>query len=456
MPEKCWKDKNLKFLRTLLILLLIQFKAYALIEVDITRGNLSPLPVAVSPLASDKKSLVEVEKILKIKDIGSEISLVVENNLKQTGLFNPLAKDAFLQKPDIAHFKPRFEDWKLIKAQALITGRVEIINENLRVEFRLWDVLAAKEMLAIAFTTVPTNWRRVGHIITDKVYERLTGEKGYFDTRIIYVAEEGPKTKRIKKLAIMDQDGFNVKYLTLGNELVLTPRFNPTNQMVTYLSYFRNLPRVYLLDIETGIQEVVGDFAGMTFAPRFSPDGKKIIMSFASDGNSDIYTMDLENRIVERITNHPSIDTSPSYSPNGKYICFNSDRSGYQQIYVMKSDGSNVKRISFGRGLYGTPVWSPRGDLIAFTKLHKGKFYIGVMRIDGSGERLLTENFYQEAPSWSPNGRVLVFYRETKTDEKGEGFSAKLWSIDLTGYNERQVPTKTDASDPSWSSLLSN
>ena len=456
MREKCWKDKNLKFLRTLIVLLLIQFKAYALKEVDITRGNLSHLPVAVSPLASDKKSLAEVEKILKIKDIGSEISLVVENNLKQTGLFNPLAKDAFLQKPDIAHFKPRFEDWKLIKAQALITGKVEIINENLRVEFRLWDVLAAKEMLAIAFTTVPTNWRRVGHIITDKVYERLTGERGYFDTRIIYVAEEGPKTQRIKKLAIMDQDGFNVKYLTLGNELVLTPRFNPTNQMVTYLSYFRNLPRVYLLDIETGIQEVVGDFPGMTFAPRFSPDGKKIIMSFASDGNSDIYTMDLENRIVERITNHPSIDTSPSYSPNGRYICFNSDRSGYQQIYVMKSDGSNVKRISFGRGLYGTPVWSPRGDLIAFTKLHKGKFYIGVMRIDGSGERLLTENFYQEAPSWSPNGRVLVFYRETKTDEKGEGFSAKLWSIDLTGYNERQVPTKTDASDASWSSLLSN
>ena len=446
----------MKFLRTLIVLLLIQFKAYALIEVDITRGNLSPLPVAVSPLSSDKKSLAEVEKILKIKDIGSEISLVVENNLKQTGLFNPLAKDAFLQKPDIAHFKPRFEDWKLIKAQALITGKVEIINENLRVEFRLWDVLAAKEMLAIAFTTVPTNWRRVGHIITDKVYERLTGERGYFDTRIIYVAEEGPKTQRIKKLAIMDQDGFNVKYLTLGNELVLTPRFNPTNQMVTYLSYFRNLPRVYLLDIETGVQEVVGDFPGMTFAPRFSPDGKKIIMSFASDGNSDIYTMDLENRIVERITNHPSIDTSPSYSPNGKYICFNSDRSGYQQIYVMKNDGSNVKRISFGRGLYGTPVWSPRGDLIAFTKLHKGKFYIGVMRIDGSGERLLTENFYQEAPSWSPNGRVLVFYRETKTDERGEGFSAKLWSIDLTGYNERQVPTKTDASDPSWSSLLSN
>ncbi len=439
-----------------LILIFYPFSSYGLIKVDITRGNLDPLPLAVSPLAIDEESKKKFEKILNKKNIGSEISIIVERNLKTSGLFNPLEKEAFLQKPDIANLKPRFEDWKLIKAQALITGKVNFVDEKLRVEFRLWDILAGKEMMALAFTTVPTNWRRVGHIISDKVYQRLTGEKGYFDTRIIYVAEEGPKTQRIKKLAIMDQDGFNNKFLTLGNELVLTPRFNKKSQMVTYLSYFRNLPRVYLLDIETGTQEVVGDFPGMTFAPRFSPDGKKIIMSFAKDGNSDIYTMDLENRVVDRITNHPSIDTSPSYSPDGKYISFNSDRSGYQQIYVMESNGKNVKRISFGKGLYGTPVWSPRGDLIAFTKLHKGKFYIGVMRTDGSGERLLTENFYQEAPSWSPNGRVLIFYRETKTDDKGEGFSAKLWSIDLTGYNERQVKTPTDASDPSWSSLLSN
>ena len=446
----------MKKIFVLLFIWIFQTNALALIEVDITRGNLNPLPIAVSPLSIDNESKKSFEKILDKKDIGSEISKVIENNLKTSGLFNPLDKDAFLQAPEIANLKPRFEDWNLIKAQALITGKVKYVDDKLRVEFRLWDILAGKEMMALAFTTVPNNWRRVGHIITDKVYERLTGEKGYFDTRIIYVAEEGPKIKRIKKLAIMDQDGANNKFLTLGNELVLTPRFNSTNQMVTYLSYFRNLPRVYLLDIETGIQEVVGDFPGMTFAPRFSPDGKKIIMSFAKDGNSDIYTMDLENRIVEKITNHPSIDTSPSYSPDGKYICFNSDRSGYQQIYVMKSDGSNVKRISFGKGLYGTPVWSPRGDLIAFTKLHKGKFYIGVMRTDGSGERLLTENYYQEAPSWSPNGRVLIFYRETKTDDKGKGFSAKLWSIDLTGYNERLVDTPTDASDPSWSSLLTN
>ena len=449
----------MRFIIKYLIIIIVVFTpniTFGLIEVDITRGNLNPLPIAVSPLFVEKQSAKNFEKTLEIENIGSSISNVVENNLKSSGLFNPLKKEAFLQKPEIAHLKPRFEDWSLIKAQALITGEVKYENEKLRVEFRLWDVLAGKEMMALAFTTVPKNWRRVGHIITDKVYERLTGEKGYFDTRLIYVAEEGPKTKRIKKLAIMDQDGFNTKYLTLGNELVLTPRFNPANQMVTYLSYFKNLPRVYLLDIETGVQEVVGDFPGMTFAPRFSPDGKKIIMSFAKDGNSDIYTMDLESRIVEKITNHPSIDTSPSYSPDGKYICFNSDRSGYQQIYVMKSDGSQVKRISFGNGLYGTPVWSPRGDLIAFTKLHKGKFYIGVMRVDGSGERLLTENYYQEAPSWSPHGRVLIFYRETKSDSEGKGFSAKLWSIDLTGYNERMVNTETDASDPSWSSLLSD
>tara|TARA_B100000767_G_scaffold255472_1_gene261658 strand:- start:271 stop:1608 length:1338 start_codon:yes stop_codon:yes gene_type:complete len=442
-----------KIFTILFILLLKTNIANSLITVDITRGNLDPLPIAVSPLHVDIASQ-DLEEI-KIKELGEKVSEIIEKNFKSTGLFNPLKKDAFVQKPDIAHLKPRFEDWRLIKAQALVTGKLLVKDGKLKVEFRLWDLTASKEMIALAFTTTPENWRRVAHIISDKIYERLTGEDGYFDTRIIYVSESGPKDKRIKKLAIMDQDGANTKYLTLGNELVLTPRFNPANQLVTYLSYFRNLPRVYLLDIETGVQEVVGNFPGMTFAPRFSPDGKKIIMSFAQDGNSDIYTMDIESRKVERITEHSSIDTSPSFSPDGKYICFNSDRSGLQQIYVMKSDGSNVKRITFGSGLYGTPVWSPRGDLIAFTKVRKGRFYIGVMRPDGTGERLLTENFYQEAPSWSPNGRVLVFYRETKSGPKGEGFTAKLWSIDITGYNERKMTTETDASDPSWSSLLS-
>ena len=436
-------------------LFLFNNSALAVIEVDITRGNLDPLPVAISPLhlESGSKDIKQGDKI--IKNVGEKISQLIETNLRRSGLFNPLKKESFVQNPDIAHVKPRFEDWRLIKAQALVTGKVIVTEDKLRTEFRLWDVIAAKEIVALAFSTRPDNWRRVAHIISDKIYKRLTGEEGYFDSRIIYVSEAGLKTQRIKKLAIMDQDGANVKYLTLGNELVLTPRFSPKNQLVTYLSYFRNLPRVYLLDIETGVQEVVGDFPGMTFAPRFSPDGKKIIMSFAKDGNSDIYTMDLDSRVVEKITDHTSIDTSPSYSPDGKYISFNSDRSGLQQIYVMRSDGSNVKRITFGKGIYGTPVWSPRGDLIAFTRMHNGKFYIGVMRTDGSGERLLTENYYQEAPSWSPNGRVLIFYRETKSDSDGKGFSAKLWSIDLTGYNERLIETETDGSDPSWSSLMS-
>ncbi len=442
-----------KVLIILLYFILNFTNAHTLIKVDITRGNLDPLPIAISPLHVDGSS--ENSDLFDIKKLGVEISKIIEQNAKSTGLFNPLNKDAFVQKPDIAHLKPRFEDWRLIKAQALVTGKLLIKDDKLKVEFRLWDLTAAKEMLALSFTTTPANWRRVAHIISDKVYERLTGETGYFDTRIIYVSETGPKDQRVKKLALMDQDGYNIKYLTLGNELVLTPRFNPTNQLVTYMSYFKNMPRVYLLDIETGIQEIVGNFPGMTFAPRFSPDGKKIIMSFAKDGNSDIYSMDLKTRVVEQITKHPSIDTSPSYSPDGKFVAFNSDRSGIQQIYVMRSDGTGVKRITHGKGLYGTPVWSPRGDLIAFTKVRKGRFYIGVMRADGTGERLLTENFYQEAPSWSPNGRVLIFYRETKADKTGKGFSARLWSIDITGYNERRVKTETDASDPSWSSLLS-
>ena len=440
-----------KIFTIFVLFFILTVKSFALVSVDITRGNLDPLPTAISDFYLDSKLNDNIKKL----QLESKIPELIKNNLSRSGLFFALEKKSFIQKPELAHNKPRFEDWAFIKAQVLVTGKISLEKENrLRVEFKLWDVVSANELSALAFYTAPDNWRRVSHMISDKIYERLTGEKGYFDTRIIYVAESGPKVDRKKRLAIMDQDGFGVKYLTLGNELVLTPRFNPTSQHVTYMSYFKNLPRVYLLNLETGIQDLVGDFPGMTFAPRFSPDGKKIIMSFAQEGNSDIYTMDIKTRIVEKITDHPSIDTSPSYSPDGSYIAFNSDRSGFQQIYTMKSDGSNVKRISFGEGLYGTPVWSPRGDLIAFTKLYRNKFYIGVMRSDGSGERLLTENYYQEAPSWAPNGRVLIFYRETASDSGGRGGGAKLWSIDLTGYNERLIPTPTDASDPSWSGLL--
>jgi TolB protein len=416
-----------KIFTILALFFILTAKSFALVSVDITRGNLDPLPTAISDFYLDSKLGDNIKKL----QLESKIPELIQNNLSRSGLFFALEKKSFIQRPEPAHNKPRFEDWAFIKTQVLVTGKISLEKEGrLRVEFKLWDVVSATELSALAFYTTPDNWRRVSHMISDKIYERLTGEKGYFDSRIIFVSETGPKVDRKKRLAIMDQDGYGVKYLTLGNELVLTPRFSPASQHVTYMSYFKNLPRVYLLNIETGIQDLVGDFPGMTFAPRFSPDGKKIIMSFAQEGNSDIYTMDIKTRVVEKLTDHPSIDTSPSYSPDGSYITFNSDRSGLQQIYTMKSDGTNVKRISFGEGLYGTPVWSPRGDLIAFTKLYRNKFYIGVMRSDGSGERLLTENYYQEAPSWAPNGRVLVFYRETASDNSGRGGGAKLWSIE--------------------------
>jgi len=442
-----------KFLFSILFLL-FSVNAKAVVTIDITRGNLEPLPTAIADfyIENPEKFSTNINKL----NLQENLPSVIKNNLSRSGLFYVIDKKAYIQDPKLSHLKPRFEDWRLIKAQIMVSGKLKIDDKGrLRVEFRLWDTVSAKEIESLALFATPTSWRRIAHIISDKIYQRLTGEEGYFDTRIIYVAESGPKTQRVKKLAIMDQDGASNKYLTLGNELVLTPRFSPDGRMVTYMSYFKNLPRVYLLNIETGIQEVVGDFPGMTFAPRFSPDGRKVIMSFARDGNSDIYTMDIESRRVEQITSHPAIDTSPSFSPDGNYITFNSDRSGIQQIYTMRADGRSVKRISRGSGLYGTPVWSPRGDLIAFTKIHKGKFYIGVMRIDGTGERLLTENFYQEAPSWSPNGRVLIFYRETAGGRDGKGAGANLWSIDITGYNEIKIKTETDASDPSWSGLLS-
>ena len=423
--------------------------AAALIEIDITEGNREPLPIAITNFFYDDVDAGMLSKI------SNNLSDVVEADLERCGLFDPINEEAFIQKNAAMHLRPRFEDWRLIKSQALVTGKLKIVDgDKLRVEFRLWDTLAEKELEALVLITTIDNWRRISHMISDKVYERLTGEKGYFDTRILYVSESGPKNQRIKKLAIMDQDGENHRHLTSGKELVLTPRFNPTKQEITYLSYFKNLPRVYLLNIETGNQEVVGDFPGMTFAPRFSPDGNKIIMSLAKDGNSDIYVMDLKSRVVTRLTNNPAIDTSPSYSPDGKKITFNSDRGGSQQIYVMDNDGRNQKRISNEGGNYATPVWSPRGDLIAFTKNFKGNYAIGVMRTNGEGERLLTENWYQEAPSWSPNGRVLIFYRETAANEDGQGHSSTLWSIDLTGFNEREIETPQDGSDPAWSNLL--
>jgi TolB protein len=420
--------------------------AHAELQVDITRGNLQPLPIAITDFYGEGP---------KEQEAGRDIASVIAADLERSGLFKPVDKRAFLQDLASLQVQPRFADWRVINAQALVNGAITVQPDGrLKVEFRLWDVFAEAQMAGLQYRTQRENWRRVAHIVADAIYKRITGEEGYFDTRIVYVAESGPATRRIKRLAIMDQDGANHRYLTDGRSLVLTPRFSRTTQEITYLSYYNNTPRVYIFNIETGRQEVLGSFQGMTFAPRFAPSGDSVIMSFAENGNSDVYTMDLRTRKSKRLTSDPSIDTSPCYSPDAKRIVFNSDRGGSPQIYVMNADGSGVRRISFGPGRYATPVWSPRGDLIAFTKQYNGKFFIGVMRPDGSGERLLSESFLEEAPTWAPNGRVLMFYRQEPMDKEGGGGGANLYTVDLTGHNLRRVVTPGSASDPAWSSLI--
>jgi len=415
--------------------------AHAVVELNITQGNIQPMPIAIPDFASDGS--IDAKS-------AQEISDVVSNDLKSSGLFLPIDPAAFIEKGlDVAR-APRFEDWRPINAQALVVGRIGNSDGKLRAEFRLWDVLSGKQLAGEQFFTRVREARRVGHIIADVIYERITGEKGYFDTRVVFVDESGPKDKRVKRLAIMDQDGYNVRLLTTGKDLVLTPRFSPSTQEITYMSFAGDDPKVYLLNIETGQKEIVGTFPGMTFAPRFSPDGQRIVMSLEQAGTANIYAMDLRSRSTVQLTNSQAINTSPCYAPDGRQIVFQSDRDGSQQIYVMNANGSNQRRISSGGGSYSTPVWSPRGDLIAFTKQAGSQFLIGVMKPDGSGERVLTEGFHNEGPTWAPNGRVLMFFRESP----GASGGPRLFSIDLTGYNERLVATPSFGSDPAWSPLI--
>ncbi len=429
----------------LALLLLLPHAARAELQIDLTKGNFQPLPIAVSTFHFGNPQQ---------RDIAQQIPQIISTNLENSGLFKTVNPRAFIQDPkSIASDGPRFGEWRAINAQGLVTGSVmQGSDGKTRVEFRLWDVFSQQQLIGMAYMTTPQNWRRIAHIISDEVYKRLTGESGYFDTRIVYIAEEG-STVRIKRLAIMDQDGANHRYLTDGEDLVLTPRFSPNAQEITYLAYHNNKPRVYLYNIDTGRQEVLGDFPGMTFAPRFSPDGNKVIFSMSRNGNSDIHVMDLRTRQVKQLTTHSSIDTSPSFSPDGRQVVFESDRGGSQQMYVMNADGGNVHRITFDQGRYANPVWSPRGDMIAFTKILGGNFYIGVIRPDGTGERLITKAYHVEGPSWSPNGRVLIYFKERPVGPNGEQRQAKLYTIDLTGYNERMLPTPKDASDPAWSPL---
>lgn len=416
--------------------------AHAELRVDVTKGTMDPIPIAITNF---------VPKDAEGGQFATDIPGVISNDLVSTGLFRLVDPQSFIQDAASMQTQIRFNEWKTINAQALVNGTVtKMPDGRTRVEFRLFDVFGQTQLTGMAYMTTPQNWRRIAHIISDEIYKRLTGEKGYFDSRIVYVAESGPAIKRVKRLSIMDQDGANQRFLTSGQALVLTPRFSPSTQTITYLSYgTNNKPRVYIYDLETGRQEVLGDFPGMTFAPRFSPDGRRVVMSLSQNGNSDIHVLNLGERGSQKLTNSPGIDTAPSFSPDGSQIAFESDRGGTQQLYVMSASGGNQRRISFGDGRYASPVWSPRGDLIAFIKMHKGQFYLGVMKPDGTGERLITNAYHLEGPTWAPNGRVIAYFKETS----GNNRSAKLYSIDLTGHNERQLKTNGDGSDPAWSPL---
>ena len=432
----------IRFCSFVLMILAAAQVAQAQLNIDITQGNLDPVPIAVPDFLSTTADG---------RDIGAKIAEVVRQDLERSGIFKSLSPNSFLETQTDIDYKPTFADWRVIRAEALVSGRIVVESpERIRVEYRLWDVTGGEQLSGIRLGTTPSQWRRIAHKVSDTIYKELTGEDGYFDSRIVYVAESGPKTNRKKKLAIMDQDGANTKYLQSGAGLVLTPRFSPNSQTITYLSYENIIPQVFVLDIETGRRELLGNFPNMTFAPRFSPRGGKMLLSLMEKGNSDLYIMDLTSRSTKRLTTSPAIDVSGSFSPDGKNIVFNSDRGGSPQLYVMGAKGGNAKRISFGKGRYSAPVWSPRGDKIAFVKSEGGKFTIGVMNPDGSGERLLTESFLDESPTWSPNGRVIIFSRETR----GRNGTSQLYSVDLTGRNLRKVPTTGNASDPAWSPLL--
>ena len=433
-----------RHLRTVLCavaLAALSVPAHAQLTIDMTKPSFEPVPIAIVDFGGD--------------NVGAEMATVIRNDLQNSGLFRSIPPGSFIERNVNANAAPRFPDWRSIGATGLVVGQVSQVGGNLKVDFRLWDVVAARQADGLSFTSQPNNWRRLSHIIADAIYKRVTGEEGYFDTRVAYVSETGPLNNRNKRIAIMDQDGANNRYITDGRTLALTPRFSPTLQEIVYMAYgeAHAPPRVYLQNVDSGRRELLGNFPGMSFAPRFSPDGTKVAMSLSQDGNTDLYEMDVRGRGMRRLTNTPAIDTSPSYSNDGTQIVFNSDRGGTQQLYVMGAGGGGEKRISFGDGRYATPVWSPRGDYIAFTKITGGSFGIGVMRPDGSGERMLANGFLVEGPTWAPNGRVMMFFRQ-QPNSGGRAGSVTLHAIDITGRFERQVPTPTDASDPAWSPLI--
>ena len=413
------------------------------LRIIIDEGVIEPLPFAVPDFIAENGAA---------REYAARITRIVAADLQSTGLFREIPKEAFISSVTSFDAPVQFGDWKAINAQALITGAVSVSGRRLTVKFRLYDVFSGAPLgKGLQFAGTTASWRRMGHKVADAVYSRITGEGPYFDSRVAFIAESGPKNARVKRLAIMDYDGANVQYLTDGRALVLAPRFSPAGDRLLYTSYESGFPRVYLLDLGSLRRRALDEQPGtMSFAPRFSPDGRTVLLSLSVGGNTDIYSLDLATGNRRRLTSAPSIEIAPSFSPDGRQIVFTSDRSGSSQLYIMPAGGGEPRRISRGKGRYNTPVWSPRGDLIAFTKQNKGRFHIGVMQIDGTEERLLTSSFLDEGPTWAPNGRVIMFTRETA----GAGGTSALYTVDTSGRNLRRVPMQGAASDPAWSPLL--
>ncbi len=412
--------------------------AAAQLRITVTPGAaFQPMPIAVPTFAGDP-------------NLGAQVAQIVAADLKASGYFTVLDPASYLEKSVGAGVTPNFANWRGINAQALVAGSVTQTGGQIQAQVRVWDVFGGTQIVGSQFSASPENVRRIAHIVADAAYSSLTGFKGFFDTRVVYVDETGPKTNRVKRLAIMDWDGANVRYLTRGQELVLTPRFSPTSQQIAYMAYGAGDPKVFILNVASGARQLVGDFPNMTFSPRFSPDGGRLLFSMQKEGNANIFAMELGGRGVTQLTQGAAIDTSPSFSPDGSQIVFESDRGGTQQLYVMDRGGGAAKRISFGSGRYATPVWSPDPDnpFIAFTKQDTdGNFKIGVMKPDGTGERIISDSFHNEGPTWAPNGRYVMFFRE-------EGGNSALWLADVTGHVLTPIRTPGGASDPAWSPLL--
>ena len=417
---------------------------YASNRINITRGVIEPISIAFNDLKENNKAS---------EKLGKEIINITIKDLTGSGLFKTVDKAAFIDDFRGLSKVPEFSSWRQINASLVFAGEIsELAPNQFRLEYKVWDSFSHKLLSANYYIFSPNQLRKVSHKIADSIYSAVTGENGYFNSKITFITEQGDPFRKVKRVAIMDQDGANIRYLTDGKHLVLTPRFSPDGKKIIYLSFESRIPRVYVYDLIKATHDSLGEFPGMSFAPKFSPDGKYAIMSVAKNGVTDIYRLDLNSKKSQRITKGPYIDTSPSFSSDSKQVTFSSDRNGRSQLFVMDADGSNQKRISFGEGSYFTPAWSPRGDFIAFTKILQGHFHIGVMRPDGSGERILTEGYMVEGPSWSPNGRVIIFTKGENNTRARLGKS-KLQTIDITGHYEKELSMPIESSDPYWSNL---